>query len=395
MEKLLLIGINTRSMIESGLKLNYTIYSTSYFSTSDVASIKNQKIILDESITQDCGVFEDNFSSENILKVSKDYLDEVDYIIPVSGISPNDFEKKHQKKILGNKDISKVSDKYNFYKEIKDEFLTPKTFYVNDVDEAIEIQKNNPEIQYIAKPVNGSGGYNTNLLNNSSEFQLNDGEKLIVQEYIEGINLSSSVLASKNEAKTIINSRLLTQHDFEKNNQFKYVGNILPLTEKSILAQINNIEAINKKMEETSEKLIKKFNLIGSNGVDYILNKNGLYAIEINPRIQGTFECVQQALNINMLEAHIKACQNEIIATDKPKYYSYKKIVYSPETMKYEKIDLDNLYDMPHIGSVTQKEEPLLTIIDKDKDFDKLYKKVELASQIVNKLAKKSQVSVK
>ena len=58
MEKLLLIGINTRSMIESGLKLNYTIYSTSYFSTSDVPSIENQKIILDESINPDCGVFE-------------------------------------------------------------------------------------------------------------------------------------------------------------------------------------------------------------------------------------------------------------------------------------------------------------------------------------------------
>ena len=391
MEKLLLIGINTRSMIESGLKLDYTIYSTSYFSTSDVALIKNQKIILDESITPDCGVFEDKFSSENILKVSKDYLDEVDYIIPISGISPNDFEKKHQKKILGNKDISKVADKYKFYKEIKDEFLTPKTFYVNDVDEAIEIQKNNPEIQYIAKPLNGSGGYNTKLLNNSSQFQLNDSEKLIVQEYIEGINLSSSVLASKNEAKTIINSRLLTQHDFEKNNQFKYVGNILPLTEKSILAPVRDIEAINKEMENISEKLIKKFNLIGSNGVDYILNKNGLYAIEINPRIQGTFECVQQALDINMLEAHIKACQNEIIAIDKAKYYSYKKIIYSPQTMKHEKIDLNNLYDTPHVGSITQKEEPLLTIIDKDKDFNKLYEKVELASETVNKLAKKAK----
>ena len=45
MEKLLLIGINTRSMIESGLKLNYTIYSTSYFSTSDVPLIKNKNNI--------------------------------------------------------------------------------------------------------------------------------------------------------------------------------------------------------------------------------------------------------------------------------------------------------------------------------------------------------------
>ena len=372
MEKLLLIGINTRSMIESGLKLNYTIYSTSYFSTSDVPSIENQKIILDESINPDCGVFEDKFSSENILNVSKDYLDEVDYIIPISGISPNDFEKKHQKKILGNKDISKVEDKYRFYKEIRNEFLTP-------------------EVQYIAKPLKGSGGYNTNLLNNQSQLQLNCDEKLIVQEYIEGINLSSSVLASENEAENIVNSRLLTQHDFEKNSQFKYVGNILPLTEKSILAPVKNTDAINREMADTSEKLIRKFELIGSNGVDFILNKNGLYIIEINPRIQGTFECVQQALGINMLEAHIKACQNEIIAIDKAEYYSYKKIIYSPKTVKYEKIDLNNLYDMPHLGSITQKDEPLLTIIDKDKDFDKLYEKVELSSQTVNKLANKSQ----
>ncbi len=28
-----------------------------------------------------------------------------------------------------------------------------------------------------------------------------------------------------------------------------------------------------------------------------------------------------------------------------------------------------------------KKDEPLLTIIDKDKDFDKLYEKVELSSQ--------------
>ena len=57
----------------------------------------------------------------------------------------------------------------------------------------------------------------------------------------------------------------------------------------------------------------------------------------------------------------------------------------------YEKIDLNNLYDMPHLGSITQKDEPLLTIIDKDKDFDKLYEKVESSSQTVNKLVNNSQ----
>ncbi len=45
---------------------------------------------------------------------------------------------------------------------------------------------------------------------------------------------------------------------------------------------------------------------------------------------------------------------------------------------------------MPHLGSITQKDEPLLTIIDKDKDFDKLYEKVESSSQTVNKLVNNS-----
>ncbi len=122
MEKLLLIGINTRSMIESGLKLNYTIYSTSYFSTSDVPSIENQKIILDESINPDCGVFEDKFSSENILNVSKDYLDEVDYIIPISGISPNDFEKNIKKRFWEIKTSAKLKTNTDFIKKSETNF---------------------------------------------------------------------------------------------------------------------------------------------------------------------------------------------------------------------------------------------------------------------------------
>ena len=84
MEKLLLIGIDTRSMLNSALKLDYDIYSTSYFSTSDTPTIKNQKIILQESDGESCGIFEDNFNSKNILEISKDYIEEVDHIIPIS-----------------------------------------------------------------------------------------------------------------------------------------------------------------------------------------------------------------------------------------------------------------------------------------------------------------------
>ena len=212
MEKLLLIGIDTRSMLNSALKLDYEIYSTSYFSTTDTPQIENQKIILKESEGESCGIFEDNFDSKNILEISSDYIDEVDYIIPISGISPSDFKKNDQKKILGNVDVKDIENKHKFYKKIKNEFLTPRTFSIIDIGEAFEISKNHPDKQFILKPVQGSGGYDIKLLNKDKDIQFN-GDEFILQEYVTGINLSSSLLATKNEAKTITNSRLLTMNE--------------------------------------------------------------------------------------------------------------------------------------------------------------------------------------
>ena len=392
MKKLLLIGIDTRSMLNSALKLDYEVYSASYFSTSDTPQIKNQKSILNETENQSCGIFEDQFNAANLLEISKEYLDETDYIIPITGISPSNFSKRHQKKILGTCNVKNIENKYRFYNEIKDEFLTPLTFRVDDIGEAIEICENHDNIQFILKPLQGSGGYDINLLNNDTDIQFNDGE-YILQEYVKGINVSSSILSSAYDAKAIMNTRLLTENDFGIDNSFIYIGNILPLTSKSIMADFEGIDDINNEMNETSEKLAEKFKLLGSVGVDYILNENGLYVIEINPRIQGTFECVEKSLGINMLEAHIKACQGEIIDIPEPKCYAYKKIIYSPTRMKYKKIDLDNIYDLPHIGSITEKSEPLLTIIDEDVSFEKLFEKVESACEKVNSIARKSQLN--
>ena len=377
MKKLLLIGINTRSMLNSALKLDYEIYSTSYFSTSDTASIKNQKIILKESSDESCGVFKEQFSSKNILDISKDYIKEVDYIIPISGVSPSDFKRKDQKKILGTVDVGDIEDKLKFFKKIKNEFLTPQTFHIIDIDEAIEIDKSYPDKQFILKPIKGSGGYDVNILNNDSNIQLNDNE-FLMQEYVEGINLSSSILKSSKNTEIVTNSRLFTINDYKNNNDFRYVGNITPLTEKSFDGDITNIN-------ENSKKLADKFNLIGSNGVDYIYNENGLYVIEINPRLQGTFECVEKSFGINMLEAHIKASLGESVKIPKAKYYAYKKIIYAPKRVKYSPINLDNIYDLPHIKSITEKEEPLLTIIDKSKSFNEVVRKVESSSKIVRR----------
>lgn len=213
-------------------------------------------------------------------------------------------------------------------------------------------------------------------------------ENYILQEYIEGTNISSSVLSSHNERKNLINSRLITEHDLG-NDSYEYSGNILPLNENSFRmfngnqTEINANE-INDEMKNTSEDLIKQFNLIGSNGVDYILDNNGeLKIIEINPRFQGTYELVENVLGINLLDAHIKACEGEIIDIPNPSQYSIKRIIYARKQVSIGNLNIPNVYDIPYEGVKIEKDQPLVTIISSSKDLKTATNNAKIAEEKV------------
>ena len=186
--------------------------------------------------------------------------------------------------------------------------------------------------------------------------------------------MSSSVLSSHDDIKNLINSRLITEHDLG-NDSYEYSGNILPLDENSFKmfnGYRTEIDAdeLNDEMRNTSEDLIKEFDLIGSNGVDYILDKNGeLKVIEINPRFQGTYELVENSLGINLLDAHIKACEGEIIDIPNPKQYSIKKIIYARKQVNIGNLNIPNVYDIPYEGVKIEKDQPLVTIISSNEDL--------------------------
>lgn len=378
MKKLLLIGINTRSMVNSALKLNYEVYTVTYFQCSDFPEIENSIAILKEESNTSSGSFEMQYNPQELLKNGEEFLEIADLIILTSGISAGDFSGKYKKyvsKIIGNKKVSDVEDKYRFYKKIKNKYLTPETFIINDIDEVFEIIKNNPLKKYIIKPTLGSGGYDVNLLNKETLNQLNYiDESWIIQEYISGKTISSSVLSTKKDRKQIATSQILTGNDFNQRN-YVYIGNIVPLAN----------EKTNNNLKSLSENLIKDFKLIGSNGVDFIENDEGIYVIEINPRLQGTYECIERVLNINLLEAHIEAINGNLIDVGKVDGYSYKKILYAKEAVKYKKLNIKNIYDRPYEGSITEKDEPLLTIIEKNENLKKLIESVNNTSLKIEK----------
>ena len=392
MENLLLMGIDTRPMVNSALKLDYKTFSISYFKTVDFKVPYAEKHVLDQESVISCGRFEENYSPEKLLELSKDFLfqnhdeDEIDKIVLTTGINTKNFSgefKKFRKIVRGNKNTESVENKFKFYNKLKNKFNVPLTFQPSDVGELNEILQQYANNQFILKPLQGSGGLGIFLLNNESCDELKQVseicqnislENYILQEYIEGTNVSSSVLSSHDDIKNLINSRLITEHDLG-NDSYEYSGNILPLDENSFKmfnGYRTEIDAdeLNDEMRNTSEDLIKEFDLIGSNGVDYILDKNGeLKVIEINPRFQGTYELVENSLGINLLDAHIKACEGEIIDIPNPKQYSIKKIIYARKQVNIGNLNIPNVYDIPYEGVKIEKDQPLVTIISSNEDL--------------------------
>ena len=360
-------------MVNSALKLDYEVYSVSYFQSSDFARIDNSIAILKEENDTSSGSFEMQYSPEILLEKGEEFLEIADFIVLTSGITADDFKGKYRKyipKILGNKEISDIENKYRFYTKIKNKYLTPKTYCINDIDETFEIIRNNPSKQYIIKPTLGSGGYDVNLLDKERLNQLNTIDKSwIIQEQITGKTISSSVLSTENAQRQIATSQILTGQDFNQCN-YIYMGNIVPLPN----------ENVNQKLKEVSENLIRDFKLIGSNGVDFIEKNDEIYVIEINPRFQGTYECIENVLNVNLLEAHIEAVNGNLIDIGEIDEYSYKRILYAKNKVKYENLNFKNIYDLPHLGTITEKNEPLLTIVDKNRNLKKLIENINRTS---------------
>ena len=414
MENLLIMGIDTRPMVNSALKLNYKTISISYFKDSDFPETFAERHIFNPEQDNSYGSFEEAYSPQDLLDLLNEFdIDLIDKIVLTTGISADDFRNefsKLKKRIRGNLNSSDVNDKFKFYEKSKHKFNVPLTFKVSDVDELKEIIKQYDNNSFILKPLNGSGGLGFLKLNNDNWNQLNNTEMMIenislenyiLQEYIEGENVSSSVLSTKKEAQNLINTRLITANDLGNDN-YAYVGNIVPLDENSFNAlnsknkttttkskkySKEEITELNKEMKEVSEDLIKEFKLIGSNGVDFKIDtrKKDLKIIEVNPRLQGTYQLCENSLGINMLDAHIKACEGELIEIPKPKQYSIKKIVYAPKDVIIRDLKIRNLYDIPYNGEIIEKDNPIATIICSNKDLKTAINDLKTSNHKLNK----------
>jgi predicted ATP-grasp superfamily ATP-dependent carboligase len=360
MENILVVGANARAVSCSLKKLGYNVYSADYFGDLDLQRCTDQyRSVLSQQPNVSCGHFTEKFKSDDIKDLANDFIKDCDGIICLTGVSSKLFPKN---KIIGNKSAENVDDKYYLYKKLKNEFNFPLTFHASDITEAAEIIENYPNKNFITKPIKGAGGYGIREMFKEEDDL--DFSNFIIQEKLNGLNCSASVLSTGQEYKTILTSKqIIGDPMLGQKEPYGYCGNITPLVgENGPLDPAMMVE-----MADVAEEIIKRLSLIGSNGVDFIIKDDGLFIIEVNPRIQGTMECAELVLKINMAEAHIKACQGVLLEIPPPDRFAVKMIVHAKKRSKAGQLNFEDIFDLPAPNVIIEKAEPVVTVIKSGK----------------------------
>jgi hypothetical protein len=382
MENILVIGANTRPIVCSLKNIGYNVYSSDYFGCTDLKKcVTNFKSVLSQKPYSHCGIFSKKYDPEVILNNASRMMDDVDHIIYNSGVSPSKLPKR---KLIGNKDVTKIENKYELYKQLEksfgDVFKLPETYHVNNLEDALEIAETNNAKKFLLKPLEGSGG--VGIQNIDGIDPDTDIHGAILQEIVDGVDVSASVLSSGDEAITIHTSeQLIGNKCLGQRESYGYCGNTVPY-----IQQINHKNQLNKSdIEEIAADLVHDLKLIGSNGVDMIIKNGEVYVIEVNPRLQGTFEAAEASLGINIGKAHIMACQGELIEIPTPKYFAAKMIIFAKNRSTVGNLNRKYVHDIPAQNVIIEEGEPIATVLTFNKILEDA---VYSAKKIVNNVYK-------
>ncbi len=366
---LLVVGIIDVGNIARSIKASgYTAYTIDLFGDLDVKRYSDRSYSIKDYTSQ----IKKNLSlPQQLLEITKKLTSEkdIDGILLASGLDDeNDILKNLNDlvPIIGNPPevIQHVRDKMKFFNELKSlKIYYPETHLVSDFDEGLSAAK---DIGYpvIIKPTSGFGGKEVRKIEDSTDLKIFFKEyfnkKWLLQEYVPGIPGSISFLANSSFSKILtLNEQLLGLIEFGQMEKFAYCGNIVPLDIPS---------NIMRECEDYTAKLSVRFSLKGSNGLDIIIPEKGeeIRVVELNPRFQGSMECVEKHLNLNLVTEHLNACLHNklppVIRNSESKYFARAILFARSQFTIPDLTSYPFIRDIPEPGCEISQGDPICSI---------------------------------
>ena len=382
---ILVVGVDSVSLAASAKRAGYQVFAVDHFGDQDLKRVCRESLsVVKQRPGKSCGYLSSDFSPEILLQLTKGLLKrhEIDAVLLSSGLDDSSdilFELNELGPILGNHPsvIEKIRDKKKFFCELDRLGIPhPETAVAEDLEEAKGESK---DIGYpiVVKPSSGFGGAGIRKAKDFHELERAFREaslldkKVLIQKYISGTHASASLLSSINGAITLtLNEQLIGMHELGQREPFGYCGNVVPLSAPRRVVE---------ECKSVVERVARHFGLIGSNGVDLVISKEGIpYVIEANPRFQGTLECVERVLGMNMVEAHAKACVQGVLPTilKKTSVFWARFILFAPQRLVAPELNtLGGVSDIPLPGVILEEGEPLCSLIIEGPNKDYLLQK--------------------
>lgn len=373
---LLLVGIDLVGLTISAKRAGYRVLAADYFGDYDLQSIcDSYRSVIKQCSVLSSGRIGDGYDASDFVQLAESMAeeeqiygillssgldDEIDVLRELDGIAP----------ILGNSPevISVVRNRAGFFKELdRLNVPHPHTEFVLDLDEA---KGRAGDIGYpvVLKPTEGFAGSGVRLVDDAHSLEEEftrlatwSRKGVLVQEHVEGVHASLSIISTSKDARVLsVNEQLLGLKELHQTEPFGYCGNIVPLDVSS---------SVQTCCEELSSRISREFHLTGSNGVDVVISEDGIpYVIEVNPRFQGTLECVEQTLGVNLVQLHLQACLKGALPRDigEPEEYWSRLILHAPlEAAAPDLTVWNGVRDIPIPGSLVGEGEPLCSVFSR------------------------------
>jgi len=395
-KSVLVIGFNTRPLALSLFNAEYEVYAVDFFGDLDLYPYVKDSIIITEELNTNYDLIKDlyhHYLAEFAIKLSDKYP-KINYFIIGSGLDDGFDDRKFliQEIRKKNKNIQSLNNELEVVMKarnikgifeilVENGYKMPETKYPTSMDDI----KNYERFPFILKKFRSSGGMNIYKIENKDTFNLNlkifesKIEKVsdwLIQEYIEGIPVSCTIISDGIHCKVIsVNRQIIGERYLNAPRDFTYCGNVVP-------AQIGgNIKDLIINISLFLSKILK---LRGINGFDFVVRNQYPYLMEINPRIPGSIRASELAFNINLLDLHVKSFNSEnwneiekVLSSGNFIQFATKLIVFAPtelcesELVKINK--LEYIHDKTDPENRVQKFDPICTILFGARDFSASY----------------------
>ncbi len=320
--RVLIAGFTTRHVASSAFAAGYRVCTVDHFCDQDLSRYAD-----------DCLSFDDLESLPGIIDQMAARHD-CDFFVPTSGAE------------MLQVDIPRYGPDPERAAVFLDKGRTADFFLESGVPAPAIL----PERTYPAmvKPRSGSGGWRNAILRNDDEWrkwkeELDDPPALW-QEFIDGIPASVCCVTDGTRAKAIAVNEQLLRGGSEA--VYGFAGSVTPF-----------VHPLADDMVREAEKIASASGCTGTIGIDFVVGTKP-YAIEVNPRFQGTVDTVEMSTGINLFSLHVDACEGRLPEKmPKPRQFAARKILFAEHDLLQIPIlsSLPFVADIPRPGTMVEK----------------------------------------